>query len=273
MAHSAPQGRSRPFHYLCWDEPIICLIRPGFSKSDNLDPKADVLETTRQDTLFLLTHLGIKRLPYLTQGNDLIFAADFTKHHPGMISEIIGICVRAPLEGDAHYAGLGKWQRFFTSTARHAPHLLHFSIKAVMSLSRRVGVKTMYFKTQTSSPADMALDQDKALTEVLVSNHELFMHRENDGAQVFVMEMIACESPWADLLRATRETKTWFVNGVEDPAMDAALVGQYREAYPWIEIEVIENAGQMLLFQHFDMLLPRVAAAAATASSDMREMA
>ncbi|OJI94493.1 hypothetical protein LY10_01468 [Planktotalea frisia] len=220
------------------------------------------METIRDDTLFLLEHLGVNRLPYLTQGNDLIFAADFTKQHPDMISEIIGICARAPLEGDLHYAGMGAWHRFFTSTARHAPHLLHFTIKAAMSLSRRVGVKTMYFKTQQGSPADMELDKDQALVDVLVSNCELLMGKERDGAQAYVMEMLACESPWADLLRATQKTKTWFVNGVEDPVVDVATVAEYREAYPWIEIEVVQNAGQMLLYQHFEMLLPRVAKAA-----------
>lgn len=55
---------------------IICPIRAGYGQSDNLGPKTDVLDAARNDTLFLLTHLGIQRLPYLTQGNDLIFATD-----------------------------------------------------------------------------------------------------------------------------------------------------------------------------------------------------
>lgn len=241
---------------------IICPIRPGYGLSDNLDPNADLLETIRADTLFLLDHLGVARFPYLTQGNDLIYAADLTRRHPEKVSEIIGICARAPLNGDLHYAGMGPWHRFFTSTARHAPHLLHFTIKAAMSLSRRVGVKTMYFKTQKGSPADMALNQDEALVDVLVANCELLMGKERDGAQAYVMEMLVSESEWADVLHATRGTKTWFVNGVEDPAVDVATIAEYREAFPWIDIEVVQNAGQMLLFQHFEMLLPRVAKAA-----------
>ncbi|MFT4706180.1 MAG: pimeloyl-ACP methyl ester carboxylesterase/DNA-binding CsgD family transcriptional regulator [Reinekea sp.] len=244
---------------------IICPIRAGYGHSDNLDPKADVLEAARNDTLFLLTHLGIKKLPYLTQGNDLILAADFTANYPDMISEIIGVCGRPPLEGDHHYAGMGKWHRFFMSTARHAPHLLHFTAKAAMSLCRRIGVKTMYFKTQKGSPADMALALDEHLTAVLVANCELLVGKETDGAQAYAMEMLACESPWADTLMATQKTKTWFMNGSEDPAMDIATIAEYREAYPWIDIEVVPNTGQMLLFQHYETLLPKVAAAAVVA--------
>ena len=242
---------------------IICPIRAGYGHSDNLDPKADVLEATRNDTLFLLTHLGIKRLPYLTQGNDLILAADFTANHPDMISEIIGVCGRPPLEGDHHYAGMGKWHRFFMSTARHAPHLLHFTAKAAMSLCRRIGVKTMYFQTQKGSPADMAIAHDEHLTAVLIANCELLVGKETDGAQAYAMEMLASESSWADTLRATKNTKTWFMNGAEDPAMDIATIAEYRDAFPWIDIEVVPNTGQMLLYQHYEILLPKVAAAAA----------
>lgn len=246
---------------------VICPIRAGYGLSDNLDPKADVVETTRKDTHFLLQHLGIKRLPYLTQGNDLINAAYFTVNHSEMISEIIGICARPPLEGDQQYAGMGKWHRFFISTARHAPHLLHFTSKAALSLCRRIGIKTVYFQTQKGSPADLAIQHDEPLTAVLIANCELLVSKETDGAQAYAMEMIACEGQWADILRATQNTKTWFMNAEEDPAMDMATIAEYREKYPWIDIEVVPNTGQMLLFQHFDKLLPKVAAAAITAQT------
>jgi DNA-binding CsgD family transcriptional regulator len=60
---------------------VIVPIRAGYGQSDNLSLKADVLQATRDDTRFLLNHLGISRLPYVTQGNDLIFAADFAMHN------------------------------------------------------------------------------------------------------------------------------------------------------------------------------------------------
>lgn len=244
------------------DMRVICPIRAGYGNSDNLAPNADVLASTRADTHCLLNHLGIARLPYLTQGNDLIFAADFASHNSDVISEIIGICARPPLPGDRHYSNMGKWHRFFLSTAKHAPHLLKFTAKAAVSMARRIGPAEMFTQMNKSSPADLSLLEDKDLLPVLISNAELIAGPKADVAQAYAMEILQTEASWAHLMEGIKETPTWFVNGAEDPATDVATISEYRETYPWIEIKVLPNAGQMLLYQHYETLLPRVAAAA-----------
>lgn len=241
---------------------IICPIRAGYGSSENIDPKADVLAETRGDTLFLLQHLGISRLPYLTQGNDLIFAADFGAHHPDMISEIIGLCARPSLPGDRHYASMGKWHRFFLSTARHAPHLLRFTTKAAVSMGRRIGSLEMFRQMNKSSSADMALLEDEAIARILEENAELIAAPTADITQAYTMEILATEAPWSDLMLAAKGIKTSFINGGDDPATNVATISEYRDAYPWIDIEVIPNAGQLMIYQHYESLLPRVAEAA-----------
>ncbi|MGB7316389.1 MAG: LuxR C-terminal-related transcriptional regulator [Planktotalea sp.] len=241
---------------------IICPIRAGYGQSDSIDPKSDVLKSTREDTLHLLEHLGIARLPYLTQGNDLIFAADFTGHFPEMISEIIGLCARPCLPGDRHYSGMGKWHRFFLSTAKHAPHLLKFSAKAAFAMARRVGPAETFRQINQRSAADVKMIDDKALHPVLYSNAELILGKSNDVAQTYAHEVLATEADWSHLMLKCKDTKTWFVNGGQDPATDIATIAEYRETYPWIDIEVISDAGQLLIFQEYDTLLPRIAAAA-----------
>lgn len=246
---------------------IICPIRAGYGRSDNIDPNADVLVQTRRDTLALLQHLGISRLPYLTQGNDLIFAADFGAQHPDMINEIIGICARPSLPGDRHYASMGKWHRFFLSTARHAPHLLRFTTKAAVSMGRRIGALEMLRQMNTSSSADMALLEDEAIAGILEENADLIAGPMADITQAYTMEILATEAPWSDVMIAAQGIKTWFVNGGEDPATNVATISEYRDAYPWIDIEVIPNAGQLLIYQHYQSLLPKVAEAANQAQS------
>ncbi len=241
---------------------IICPIRAGYGKSENIDRKADVRASTRHDTLFLLQHLGISRLPYLTQGNDLIFAADFAAHHPNMISEIIGLCARPSLPGDFHYSNMGVWHRFFLSTARHAPHLLRFTTKAAVSMGRRIGSIDMFRQMNKSSPSDLLLLEDEALTTILTENAELIAGPDVDITQAYTMEILATEAPWSDLMNAIKGIRTWFVNGGEDPATDVATISEYRDAYPWIDIEVIANAGQLMIYQHYEALLPRIAEAA-----------
>jgi DNA-binding CsgD family transcriptional regulator/pimeloyl-ACP methyl ester carboxylesterase len=241
---------------------VICPIRAGYGHSDNISLKADILQSTNDDTLFLLDHLEIARLPYATQGNDLIFAAAFAARHPGKVTEIIGLSARPYLHGDLHYSGMGKWHRFFLSTAKHSPHLLHFTVKSAIAVARRHGVERMFRNMQAGSAADMALSHDADLLPVMKANGELVASKTTNAAQAYAMEIRATEAPWDHLVHATKTIRTWFVIGAEDPATDIATIAAYREAYPWIEIEVVQNAGQMLIFQHYDTLLPRLADAA-----------
>lgn len=244
---------------------VICPIRAGYGQSSNLDAKADVIATTRDDTLFLLDHLGIAQLPYVASGNDLMFATDLAAKRPDVVTEIIGVCARPCLPGDRHYAGMAKWHRFFLSTAKHAPHLLKFTAKAAVSLARRIGIIEMFRQMNKSSPADMALVQDSAARAVCIANGELIASKAGNVAQAFAMELLQTEADWSDLIIAARDTPTWFVNGLEDPSLDVATIAEYRETYPWITIDVVADAGQLLMYQQFGDLIPKIAKAAKNA--------
>jgi pimeloyl-ACP methyl ester carboxylesterase/DNA-binding CsgD family transcriptional regulator len=246
---------------------VICPIRAGYGHSSNLDPKADVLAATRDDTLCLMAHLGLNRLPYVPQGNDLVFAVDFASKHPEKITEIIGLGARPYLPGDQHFAGMGKWHRFFLSTARHAPHLLSFTAKAAVSMARRIGVEAMFKQMQKNSPADLALHNDPDLKRVMIANAELVAGKTTDVAQAYTQELLLTEAPWDHLMQAAKGTKTTFFNGMQDPAADVAALSAYRELYPWIEIHAIPEGGQMLIYQQFETLIPVIAKAARRAQA------
>lgn len=241
---------------------VIVPIRAGYGHSENIDPKADVLESTRSDTTALLDHLGIDSLPYVSQGNDLVFAVDYAGRFPEKVPELIGICARPHLLGDAHYSGMSKWHRFFLSTAKHAPHLLNFTTRAAVAMAKRLGPIEFFRRANQSSPADLALLQDPELLSVLIANGELVVSKTTNMSQAYVMESLQSEVDWTHIILSAKATPTWFINGGEDPATDIATIAEYREAFPWIDIEVIPNAGQMLIYQHFETVIPKLAAAA-----------
>lgn len=251
---------------------IICPIRAGYGNSDNIDLSADILDVARTDTLALLNHLNISRLPLISQGNDLMFATDLAARHPTLVTEIIGIGARPCLPGDLHYAGMGKWHRFFLSTAQHSPHLLKFSVKAAVSMVRRIGAAEMFKLLNKNSPADIALLDDPEISPVMIQNAHLVASKTADISQAYTMEVIASEQDWSERIIAAKKTPTWFVNGIEDPSMDLSTIALYRETYPWISIEVMQDAGQMLIYQHFDMLIPRFAKAAHAARDQVRSL-
>lgn len=108
----------------------------------------------------------------------------------------------------------------------------------------------------------MNLFKDEAIQLVLTANAELIVGKTTDLEQAYTQEILASEADWSDLMLKCADTKMWFVNGGQDPATDIATIARYRETYPWIDIEVIPDAGQILIYQHYDTLIPRIAAAA-----------
>ncbi|SLN60898.1 LuxR C-terminal-related transcriptional regulator [Pseudooctadecabacter jejudonensis] len=263
-----------------WAEPMIKLcfqlglrvivpIRAGYGQSDNMDPKGDVLASTRDDTLFLLRYLGIARLPYVTQGGDFLFGIDMAAHHPEVVSELGGICARPSLSGDRHYSTMGKWHRFFLSTGKHAPHLLKFTVKAAVTMCKRIGVTEMFIHMNKGSKSDMSLLEDPHIHAVMIYNAELAASKSTDISQAFTMEVMASEKPWDDLMERAKDTPTWLINGADDPSTDLAAVAEYKELYPWLEIDVIPDGGQMMMFKHYDTIIPRLAAAAKRAQTPL----
>jgi hypothetical protein len=57
------------------------------------------------------------------------------------------------------------------------------------------------------------------------------------------------------------------LNGLQDPSLDMSVISAYREQYPWISFEVFEDAGQMLIFQKPDLIIPCLAESAHAAAT------
>ena len=241
---------------------VICPIRAGFGYSDNLHPKADVMAATRDDTLRILDHLGISRLPYIAHGNDLVFAVDLVAQRPGVISELIGICARPCLPENVQLLGTGAWQRFFMSTAKFAPQLVHFGSKAAVAMGKRMGMEVMHRKLCKDSPADLALLEDDEIRPVVLHNSSMVASPDTNAAQAFAMEYIAIEEDWSERMYAVQDTPIRILFGEQDPTIDLTYVEHIRTAYPWIDLQVIEGTGQFLIFQKYQDLIPLFAKAA-----------
>ncbi|MCR9139793.1 MAG: LuxR C-terminal-related transcriptional regulator [Alphaproteobacteria bacterium] len=235
---------------------VICPIRAGFGHSENLHPNADVMVSTRNDTLRILDSLGISKLPYIAHGNDLVFAVDLIVERPEVIPELIGICARPCLPGNVQLLGTGAWQRFFMSTAKYAPQIVHFGSKAAVAMGKRMGMKTMHQKLCKDSPADLALLDSDEMRPVVLNNSSMLASSTTNAAQAFAMEYIAIEQDWSALMLQTRDIPMQILFGEQDPTIDLASVERIRAAYPWIELKVMEGTGQFLMFQKYQELIP-----------------
>lgn len=249
---------------------VICPIRAGYGNSDNLDPIADPFEAACDDTMFLLQSLRIPQLPYVVQGSDFPFAADLIAKRPDIVSELIGIGGRPCLPSGLNVDGAGRWQKFFVSTARNAPHLVRFASKAVMAMCKRIGPEAMLRQLCKDSPSDLALLETEEMKQVLVANIRLMAGESTNAARAFAMEYIAFQEDWSDRVLATRHIPVQIFLAEEDPTIDISLIPKLQEAYPWMKFEVVPNAGLALIYQKPERLIPLMAEAAKRAASNIQ---
>jgi pimeloyl-ACP methyl ester carboxylesterase/DNA-binding CsgD family transcriptional regulator len=241
---------------------VVCPIRAGYGHSDDLDPQADRFSAARNDTLALLEALKIARLPYAAQGTDFPFAADLIAHRPDCVSELIGVGARPCLPGGEHLDGAGRWQRFFLSTAQKAPHLVQFASRAVMAMCKRIGPEAMLQQLCKDSPADLALLQIEEMKQVLVANITLMAGKSTNAARAFASEYIAFQKDWSQSVMAMRSMRVQIFLAEQDPTIDLAALPRLQQAYPWMEFEVVANAGLALMYQEPDKLITVMAEAA-----------
>jgi len=245
---------------------IICPIRAGFGQSDSLKIGTNIFESIRNDTVYLLACLGITKLPYAVQGSDFPFAVDLISKHPEMVSELISVGGRPCLPGGTSVDGEGRWQRFFVSMAQRAPHMVQFASMALMAMSRRIGPEAMLRQLCKDSPADLALLNTEEMKQILVANINLMAAESTNAAGAFAMEYIAFQEDWSDCVMTTQTMPVRIFLADEDPTVDLHAIPKLQEAYPWINIEVVQNAGLALMYQQFDVLIPLMADAAKDAT-------
>ncbi|MEO9823225.1 MAG: LuxR C-terminal-related transcriptional regulator [Paracoccaceae bacterium] len=245
---------------------IICPIRAGYGHSDGLPATADPIETATDDTLYLLNALRIAKLPYVGHGTDLPFAAHLISQHPDVVTKLIGIGAFPRKPGDQSVVCAGRWQRFFVTTARNAPHLVQFAAKAVMAMTKRIGPDAMLRQLCKDQPSDLALLEDSEMKQVLAANISLMAGKSTNSARAFAMEFIAFQNDWSAQMQATHQIPSQFFLAEEDPTIDLGALPDLQTVYPWISFEILPKAGLAMIFQHYETLIPIMAEAAKNTS-------
>lgn len=163
--------------------------------------------------------------------------------------------------------GAGRWQMFFVSTARNAPNLVEFASRAVMAMCKRIGPEAMLRHLCKELPSDELLLDNEEMKQVLVANISLMAGQSTNAARAFASEYIAFQKDWSDNVMATRQIPVTLFLAEEDPTIDLAAIPKLQEQYPWIEFEVVRNAGLALTFQESKRFIPLMADAAKRAVS------
>jgi pimeloyl-ACP methyl ester carboxylesterase len=152
---------------------------------------------------------------------------------------------------------MGRWHRFVLGTARFAPQLLPFVVRAAFAMARQVGKAEFVRLVYGGSPADVAMTRNSRMFEAVDCGSDVVLSEGFDAARAYAQEVsiVHC-TEWRSELEALRDTiPVVNIFGTEDQGVPPATVDDYAQDYPWVRFVRVEAAGSFLFFEHWDRVL------------------
>ena len=231
---------------------LITPVYAGYGACDPHPPGADYAGATVRDLCAVLEAEKAATFPVLSSmmtyhAVNLIAAA------PGRVRALVQVPATFPLETRAQFERMDKWHRFINGAARFTPGVLPFMVKAGFHLARRLGKSDFLNAVYGTSPGDLATIADPHAFEAIAIGSEVALGPACNAHRPFARQVIArVAEPWGDRLRALEgQLPVIALQGVDDPYCPPETLAEMRESYPWMQIEAVDNAGELLLFSHW----------------------
>jgi pimeloyl-ACP methyl ester carboxylesterase/DNA-binding CsgD family transcriptional regulator len=173
---------------------IIVPVRPGYGHSTPLRRGTPYVAQLVEDTVALLDHLGVGRVPVLSLGGDSYLTMALHATYPERVAAMICCAGVLPLSLPAQYDRMDKWHRFILAGARYTPHLLPFLVKAGFALANRVGKRAFVHAVYGKSAADVATFEIPEVFEAMVCGSEVALSDRHSAHDAFSREIIAHET-------------------------------------------------------------------------------
>ena len=233
---------------------VIASVRAGFGHSSELPPNVDYAGETGEDLNRLLSHLGIRQCAVMAFGADLRYAMRLAIAHPDKVKGIYACSGALPAMTAAQYERMGKFHRFILANARYAPKILPFLVKAGFSLARRMGREQFFEAVNADSPADLRTFAIPEVRSAIVMGSEICLSSWHIAHAAFARECIDSETNWAATVRACK-VPVRMLQGGQDPQSPTETIRELMLEFPHLDVEIIEEAGQLLFFQEWPRVL------------------
>lgn len=234
---------------------IMAPFRPGHGRSDPLPGVArdELLSRVARDLAELLGGLGIGKVEVLGNAGGSHYAVRFASLFPHMVGGILMVS-HAPIWRPEWLAGLPRRQKLISMVLRYMPALANVLVWAILSYVNRQDGGDFLRRSVKESGADLRALDDPETVRLMVDGIRLGLVQ---GPEAFCRDWEAMEIDMTAEARALPH-KMHIVQGAEDRIARPEFSCAFVEAVPPTTLEIVEGAGNLLFYSHWQRVLDRL---------------
>lgn len=233
---------------------IIVPMRPGYGLSDPLKGNFSI-EKVAELMRDFANALNLEN--YMVAGCALgyCYAVALAALEPKRIKGIIGIAGYLPLEPKQFSEVMPAFQRAVFKTAGGKPSLGKFLVLGGYRLLLQCGAHTLFQKLFRNSKEDLLVCNDSDALGLLSLGTKIATAQ---GLEAFLKDCSLALYDWRYILDKTKQPMCLFM-GTDDSIFQPKMVADFCDVYPHIELNIIENTGQLMMYAKPKYLADKIA--------------
>ena len=236
---------------------IIVPFRPFCGRSDGTPSGNGSIEFVCEDIIELMQALKVNPSVILSRTLGLAYAVTIARLNPGSIQRIIAAPPALPVINSEDVDTMPRWHRLQFLLLSKAPHLIDYIGHLGISYLKRVGVKRPYLNAYKSSKADHEALRDQSLLDAI----DAWVRANHTTLQRAWTSELHRQVPFAHGNSYQAEPSIdVFIGADEDNSREARARALKKAGAP-LNIEIVEDAGELLFYSHTDRILDAVIAA------------
>lgn len=226
---------------------LIAPVRPSFGvASPARGAISQVPEEFARDVAAMVDALDLPRVVLMGHMAGSIYAHEAARVLGGRAVGMLAVAGAVPIVSSAQLASMSRRQRVVAHTARYAPGLLKFVVRAGIRQIDNGGIRRFMGALYQDTPRDLEALQDPDVFDLVQRGYHFTIAQGHLGFETDSYHVVR---DWSHRMEG-HALGVRLLHGRHDPAVNAASVEEFAARYrERVSLEMLEDAGQLLLYE------------------------
>ena len=235
---------------------LICPHRPSFgTSSPQFGPAQEAPARLAADMAEILDRRGITRPVVVGHMAGAVYTADAACACDAR--GIVHVSGGVPILSTRQFDSMSRRQRLVAYTARYMRSVLPFILNAGIRQIKSGGAETFLASMYEHAPVDNELLKDRDIQSLFLNDYRFSVAQ---GNAAFSIDSELVVQDWTPAFDRASPVPVHLIHGAHDPVVAIDSVRDFAARHAdRVKLTVVEDAGQLVLYQEPDIVLKAVA--------------